>query len=190
MKSKIINYLTILGVVSLLSISFVATGINIEHTGINIEADGWEYEYLFFLDKGEEINVVVESTGPVDVYIIKSEYFDRTSLEDSELENAEVERLSMTNTEIVWSQEERGNYYLVIVNNSSNEVTMDYSYETEGADNIERIISGFGFFCFGVFIAGLIIILVVIIFIVIFILKSIRKDERYQHYKEPPGRYR
>lgn len=107
----------------------------------------WEDKFLVEVSKGDEINLKVESTNPVDVYIIDGDYYNAFDLGLSNLSRADIVERNVTDLDTEWEQPDDSNYYLLIVNRGEREALVDYSYTDPVAQGIDQIGNTLGDAC-------------------------------------------
>ena len=138
----------------------------------NIEADKIEkkdvkidpYDHvgdsLWAADKGDEIEIKVNSDLPINVYILTCD--DYLEFFGPNVSKAKYSVEKVTSTKFTFKIPDDQSYYLVIINSNTSTATVDYEYTDILSEDIGDIM--FGFVCIILLIVGIIIIVVIIVY--------------------------
>ncbi len=132
------------------------------------------FTYGLEVDVGENVDFSVESSKPVDVYIISEKYLMENDLINSTFSKAVFSRENVTEVDATWKRPDDRSYGLTIVNNKSEKVEVSYSYEFE--ITLGELRDDYGNW-FIAAVATLVVVLGAIVSLSVWLFKMIRKEK-------------
>lgn len=177
----------LIGLFLLCSFSAVSAEEKITKNGVTIDPFEKESESLYSGDKGEKVNVEVDSDIPINVYIMTQE--DYFKIPEPAYDNAKVSKEGITTTSFSYTFPDDQNYYLVMYNPNNETATVDYEYTDLFAEDVgEASEEVFRLMGLGILLCvGIIVIVIVVIVVIIVLLTRKNKDERPPQYPQHPG---